>query len=409
MEYPDHRRLGRQLGIFTTDERVGAGLPLWLPAGASVRAEIERYIVELERRSGYLHVSTPHLAKVELYEQSGHWAQYQDDMYPPMQIGADRVVLRPMNCPHHILVFAAEPRTARDIPFRLAELGTMFRYEQSGAIGGLSRVRQMTLNDGHVFCAVDDIAAEIAGMLSMVEEAYRTLAIPPPAYRLSRRGPEPKYLGSAEMWQRAEAMLRAALDESGLAYTEVEGEAAFYGPKIDLQVRDPQGRQETLSTIQVDFYLPGQFELAFQRGADRQQPVLIHRSIVSTMERMVAHLLEVHDGRLPVWLAPTQVAILPVVDGVGDHARHLRDRLRGAGVRVELDDRDATLGARVRDAQRRRIPYLAIIGNNEAADGTVAVRLRTGEQLPGQDVASFVGLVTSVSEGRLSGLLPPAP
>ena len=408
MHHPDHRRIGRQLGIFTTDELCGAGLPLWLPAGATVRAEIERYVVDLERRSGYQHVYTPELAKIELYQRSGHWAHYQDEMYPPMRIGAEQVVLRPMNCPHHILAFAAEPRTWRDIPFRLAELGTMFRFERSGVVGGLSRVRQMTLNDGHVFCSADQIGDEIAAMLAMVEEAYRALGIPAPTYRLSLSGPGPKYVGDPAMWLRSEAMLRSAIDSLGLAYSEAESEAAFYGPKIDLQVQDPQGREETLSTVQVDFYLPGQFDLSYQRGPSREQPVMLHRSIVSTMERMVAHLLEVHNGRLPVWLAPTQVVILPIVDDALAHARGLRERLRSAAVRVELDDRDATLGARVRDAQQRRIPYLAIIGQREVDEATVSLRLRTNEKLPPLSAESFVKLLRNVIDHRLPSLVAPA-
>jgi threonyl-tRNA synthetase len=406
MELPDHRRIGRQLKIFATDEACGAGLPLWLPAGAVIRSEIERFIVDLERRHGYQHVYTPELAKRELFERSGHWAHYRDDMYPPMEVGAEQAVLRPMNCPHHILVYAAEPRTSRDLPFRLAELGTMFRFERSGVVGGLSRVRQMTLNDGHVFCSAEHVEAEIATILSMVDDTYRALAIPAPAYRLSRRGDGPKYDGEADSWARSEAMIRSALTELGLAYQEAAGEAAFYGPKIDLQVTDPQGREETLSTIQVDFDLPARFGLSFLRGQVREQPVMVHRSIASTMERMVAHLLEVHNGALPAWLAPTQAVILPVSDHALAHAAHVRDSLRRAGLRADLDDRDATLAARVRDAQQRHVPYVAVVGAREAAAGTVSVRLRTSEQLPAMDADQFVRLAQAVARQRLPALLP---
>jgi threonyl-tRNA synthetase len=406
MPQPDHRRLGRALGIFATDEQCGAGLPLWLPAGAAVRAELERFVVGLERRHGYQHVYTPALAKRQLFERSGHWQNYQDDMYPPMQVGAEQVVLRPMNCPHHILVFAAEPRGVRDMPVRLAELGTMFRRERSGVVGGLARVRQMTLNDGHVFCASEQIGAEIAAILEMVAEAYRALAIPPPRYRLSRRGDGPKYVGDHVTWDRSEAMLRDSLDAHGLPYDEATGEAAFYGPKIDLQVEDPQGREETLSTVQVDFHLPAQFDLSFRRGDQLERPVLIHRSIVSTMERMVAHVLEVHDGALPVWLAPVQVVVVPIVDGARDHARDVQRRLRERDVRVELDDRDATLASRIRDAQRRRIPYIAVVGRKEADDATVAVRLRDSTQLGSQPVDAFIDLIDRVITSRSAGLLP---
>jgi len=276
MERPDHRRLGRELAIFANDELCGSGLPLWLPAGATVRAEIERFVVELERRNGYQHVYTPELAKRELYIRSGHWEHFRNDMYPPMQVGTEHVVLRPMNCPHHMLVFGAQRRSIRDLPVRFAELGTMFRYERSGVVGGLSRVRQMTLNDGHVFCAPDQLEAEIACILAMVEEAYRTLDIPAPRYRLSLRGTGPKYVDDDELWHRSEAVLRSALRDLGVTYEQVPGEAAFYGPKIDLQVEDPQGRQETLSTVQVDFHLPAQFDLAVFDGARRIRPVMIH-------------------------------------------------------------------------------------------------------------------------------------
>ena len=405
MEHADHRRLGRELGIFATDEQCGAGLPLWLPAGAAIRAELERFVVGLERRNGYQHVYTPELGKRQLYERSGHWQHYQEDMYPPMQVGGEQVVLRPMNCPHHILCFAAEPRTWREMPVRLAELGTMFRMERSGVVGGLSRVRQMTLNDGHVFCAEEQIGEEIASILGMVTEAYRALAIPAPSFRLSRRGEGPKYVGDLAMWDRGEALLRASLDAHGLAYEEALGEAAFYGPKIDLQVRDPQGREETLSTVQVDYHLPERFDLSYRRGDRAERPVLIHRSIVSTMERMVAHVLEVHDGALPLWLAPVQVVVLPIVDDALDHARAVRRRLHEHELRVELDDRDATLASRVRDAQRRRIPYVAIVGRDEADAGTVAVRLRDGRKLEPQPVDAFVRLVEAVIADRSPDLV----
>ncbi len=400
MEYPDHRRLGRELKMFANDELCGSGLPLWLPAGATVRAEIERFVVELERRNGYQHVYTPELAKQELYVRSGHWEHFHDDMYPPMQVGAEQVVLRPMNCPHHILVFAAQRRSVRELPVRIAELGTMFRYERSGVVGGLSRVRQMTLNDGHVFCLPEHLEAEIAHILVMVQDAYRALHIPAARYRLSLPDRGPKYVADDELWRRSEAVLRAALRNLGLDYDDASGEAAFYGPKIDLQVVDPQGRQETLSTVQVDFYLPAQFDLVAYDGERRIRPVMVHRSIVSTMERMVAHLLEVHNGALPVWLAPCQVRILPIVDGVADHVLSVRDRLRDRGVRVEVDDRDGTLAARIRDAQRDKVPYVGVIGRREAAQASVAVRLRDGGQLDPMSVFDFVTLVATEADSR---------
>lgn len=408
MPGPDHRRLGRELKIFATDDGCGAGLPLWLPAGSAVRSELERFILELERRAGYQHVYTPELGKQALYERSGHWAHYHDDMFPPMDLGAERIVLRPMNCPHHVLVYQSELRTARQIPLRIAELGTAFRNERSGVLGGLARVRQMTLNDGHVFCGPEHVESEIAAILDLIQRAYHSLGIPAPTLRLSLAGVGPKYAPDQQMWARSAAMIRSALDTMGVEYSEAPGEAAFYGPKIDLQVRDPQGREETLSTVQVDFHLPARFGLTYRRGAQSEQPVMIHRSIISTMERMVAHLLEVHEGALPAWLAPTQVIVLPVSIAAASCARQLTQRLRDDDVRCELDEREETLARRIRDAQQRRVPYVAVIGDRERAAGTVALRLRTGERLALTEVA-LVGLVTTVLRQRLPTLLTEVP
>jgi threonyl-tRNA synthetase len=406
LDPPDHRKLGRQLGIFLTDELLGAGLPLWLPAGAAVRAALERYIVEEERLNDYQHVYSPELGKRELYERSGHWQHYRDDMYPPMRVGHEEVVLRPMNCPHHVLVYQAQPRRRRELPLRIAELATQYRFERSGVVGGLSRVRRMTLNDGHVFCPEELIGEEVASILAMTARAYRALGLPPPRYRLSRRGEGGKYVDGDEMWATAEAELRAVLDAGGYEYVEAEGEAAFYGPKIDLQVTDPQGRDETLSTVQIDFHLPRQFELVYVASEEERRPVMIHRSIVSTMERMVAHLLEVHNGALPVWLSPIHCMVMPVVDDAVEHAARFRRSLIEAGLRAELDDRDATLAARVRDAGQRRVPYVAVIGRREAQAGTVSLRLRDGRQLDPLTTDDAVRLIAAVDGARSLELTP---
>lgn len=374
----DHRRLGRALGLFATDERLGAGLPIWLPRGAALRAELERFIVEQERRAGYQHVYTPVLARRELYELSGHWAHYADDMFPPMRVGDAESVLRPMICPHHALVFDAAGRSYRELPLRIAELGAMYRAERSGVVGGLSRVRAMTLNDGHVFCAPQQVSDEVVGVLEMVQRAYAALGISVHRYRLSLRGAGDKYVDDARAWGQAERMLRAALDRVGLDYEEAPGEAAFYGPKLDLQVCDPAGREETLSTVQVDLVLPRRLGLSYV-GADGEPhvPVMVHRSVISTMERVVAHLIEVHDGAFPPWLAPVQVIVLPV----GAPGQAVRDSFAAADLRVVLDDGDRTLGARVRSAQQQRIPYIAVVGQREADAGSVALRLRDGRLL----------------------------
>jgi threonyl-tRNA synthetase len=408
-DHRDHRDWGRQLGIYATNSRCGSGLPLWLPAGSIVRSELERFVVELERANGHQHVHTPSMAKRELYELTGHWAHYQDDMYPAMAIGSEEVVLRPMLCPHHVMVFQAEQPSARALPYRLAEVGHQFRLERSGVVGGLTRVRQMSLNDGHVFCLPAQLEGEIALILAMVDEAYRALGLPAPALRLSKRGAGDKFVDDDDLWRRGEAILRDVLRNLGRGYVEAEGEAAFYGPKIDLQVRDRRGREETLSTIQVDFHLPRQFDLSVRDGAGRVHPVMIHRSIISTMERMVAHLLDVHEGALPPWLAPTQVRILPVVDDdprVADHAADVRQAMVRAGLRAALDDRDETLASRVRDAQQAKVPYVAVIGRREAADGTVAVRLRDGSQLPAMDVGAVAELIAGVVRARSVALVP---
>jgi threonyl-tRNA synthetase len=406
MEIPDHRRLGRQLNIFATEEECGSGLPFWLPAGAIIRRELETFVIGLERQHGYRHVNTPVMAKRELYERSGHWAHYHEDMYPPMDLGSEQMLLRPMLCPHHILIYGQQPHSWRELPVRIAEVGAMFRYERSGVVGGLSRVRQMTLNDGHIFCTADQVADEIADILSMVQEAYEALHIPPPRLRLSRAGEGPKYAANPEIWRDSEALIRQALERVGASFVEAEGEAAFYGPKIDLQVTDPQGREETLSTIQVDLLLPQRFGLKYRRNDLDQQPIMIHRSIIATMERMTAHLLEVHNGALPAWLSPTQVLILPANDDARLYATNVKDQLAANGLRTELDERDATLGARIRAAQQRKIPYLAVVGQREEEAQTISIRLRSGAQLGPVAIDKFIAMAGGVITARGLDVLP---
>ncbi len=406
MEHVDHRKLGRELGVFTSDEACGPGLPLWLPAGAAIRSEIERYIVELEQRNGYQHVYTPVLAKRQLYERSGHWEHYHDDMFPPMDLGGEELVMRPMSCPHHILVFETQRPSLAELPYRLAELAPLFRFERSGVVSGLARTRQMTLSDGHVFCTEDQLQGELTQILQMVNQAYEALAIPQPSFRLSLRDGGAKFIDDDAMWESAEGALRRTLDDLGIAYVEGPGEAAFYGPKIDLQVSDPQGREETLSTIQVDYHHPRRFELDAHKGAEKVRPVMIHRSIVSTMERMVAHLLEVHNGALPPWLAPVQVCLIPIEPLPEGHVGSIRDAFVAEGVRVNIDARDATLGARIRAASTAKVPYTAVIGPREAEDGTLALRLRGGQQLSPMSVQAAVAMVQSVVQSRTKQLVP---
>ncbi len=375
----DHRKLGKELKIFTLSQEVGQGLPLWLPNGATIRRTIERYIVDKEERMGYDHVYTPHLASVELYKTSGHWDHYQEDMYPPMEMDNEELVLRPMNCPHHMMVYKNDLKSYRNLPVRIAELGMMHRHEMSGALSGLQRVRAMTLNDAHIFCRPDQIKSEFTRVVRLIEEVYRDFGIQDFWYRLSYRDPEDKkkYVQNDEMWEQSQQMLKEAMDDLGLEYVEAEGEAAFYGPKLDVQVQTALGKDETLSTVQLDFHLPNQFELEYI-GEDGQphRPVVIHRGIVGTMERFVAFLLEYYKGALPLWLSPIQARVMTITDAYHDYAGEMVDRLKEAGIRAELDGRSEKIGYKIREAQLQKIPYMLIVGEKEQEQGTVAVRRR---------------------------------
>jgi threonyl-tRNA synthetase len=386
----DHRRLGRELELFDTDVLMGAGLPYWLPDGAAIRHALEEYVRELERQAGYQHVYSPVLGKRELYEISGHWSHYRDGMYPPMDIGAEPVVLRPSICPHHALMFRSRARSYRELPLRLAELGAQFRSELSGVLGGLTRVRAMQLNDAHIFCPLDQVAAEVGAALAMIRQAHRAMGIEPARYRLSLPGESGKYVGSAEMWDRAAGILAAALAGAGLEYDTEEGEAAFYGPKIDVQIADCAEREASIATVQVDFYQPERFELSYT-GADgaKHRPVMIHRSVIGSLERAVGHLIERHAGAFPPWLAPVQLVVLPITDAELPQADALARRAIAGGLRAAVaGPEQGTLGARIR--ANRLVPYQAVLGAAEAADGSVALRLRDGTRLPGRSEADLI-------------------
>ncbi|GAA0419167.1 threonine--tRNA ligase [Streptomyces luteireticuli] len=388
----DHRQLGRELDLFDTDPLIGAGLPYWLPDGAAVRHALEEYIRGEERRAGYRHVYSPVLGKRELYEISGHWSHYSDDMYPPMDLGGgEQVVLRPSLCPHHAVIYRSRHRSYRELPLRMAELGGMYRAELSGVLGGLTRVRAIQLNDAHIFCTLDQVAEEARGALEMIRRAYRALGIVPARYRLSLPGADGKYVAAPELWQRSTALLTDVLDRSGVAYEAAEGEAAFYGPKIDVQVADSVGRESTLSTVQVDLHQPERFGLHYT-GPDgaKHRPVMVHRAVIGSVERAVAHLVEQHGGAFPAWLAPTQLVILPVSDGERPDAEALARRCEGLGLRAGTAGPErGSLGARIREA--RLVPYQVVIGPREAADGLVAVRLRDGRRLEACPVEEFLG------------------
>ena len=389
----DHRKLGRELELFDTDPLIGAGLPYWLPAGAAIRHALEEYIREVERRAGYQHVYSPVLGKRELYEISGHWSHYRDGMYPPMDIGGEQVVLRPSLCPHHALIYRSRARSYRELPLRMAELGGMYRSELSGVLGGLTRVRAIQLNDAHIFCAPDQVAAEAAAALGLIGQAYRALGIEPARYRLSLPGRGGKYVGGREMWDRAAGLLEQVLASSGVPYAAEEGEAAFYGPKIDVQISDSAEREASLSTIQVDFYLPERFGLEYiGPGGGRHRPVMVHRSIIGSAERAVAHLIDTHGGAFPAWLAPVQLVVLPVADAQLPAAEAMARQGVDWGLRaIVARPESGSLGARIQAG--RLVPYQAVIGAREAPAGEAALRLRDGRRLPARPAGEVLARI----------------
>lgn len=400
----DHRKLGRELDLFDTDPLIGAGLPYWLPDGAVVRHTLEEYIRTAERRAGYRHVCSPVLAKRELYQLSGHWSHYSDDMFPPMELGGEQLVLRPSLCPHHALIYRSRAHSYRELPLRIAELGGMYRSELSGVLGGLTRVRAIQLNDAHIFCTPAQAVAEARAALEMIRRAHQVLGIQPARYRLSLPGKDGKFVAGSARWQRAAALLTEVLDRSSVEYEAAEGEAAFYGPKIDIQVADAAGRESTLSTVQIDFHQPEQFGLEYT-GSDgaRHRPVMVHRSIIGSVERVVAHLIEHYGGAFPAWLAPTQLVILPVAEAEWPRAEALARRCTDRGLRAEIAGPESgSLGARIRAA--RRVPYQAVIGRREAADDHVALRLRDGRRIgpmPAGDVLDRIGALIGAHRTEL--------
>lgn len=374
----DHRKIGKELELFTTSQLVGAGLPLWLPNGATIRRELERYIVDKEVALGYDHVYTPVMGSVDLYKTSGHWDHYQEDMFPLMDMENEQLVLRPMNCPHHMMIYKNKPHSYRELPIRIAELGTMHRYEASGAVSGLQRVRGMTLNDAHIFVRPDQIKEEFIRVVQLVIDVYKDFKFKDYKFRLSYRDPEDteKYFQDDEMWERAQKMLKEAVDEMGLDYEEAPGEAAFYGPKLDVQVKTALGKEETLSTVQLDFLLPERFDLEYiGNDGEKHRPVVIHRGVISTMERFVAFLTEEYKGAYPLWLAPNQIEIIPVSNEIHyDYARSLYDELKSHGVRCHIDDRDEKMGYKIREAQMHKVPYQIVVGDKEIENKEVNVR-----------------------------------
>lgn len=391
----DHRTIGRDLDLFFVDPKVGAGLPYWMPKGATIRRVIERYIIDKEVADGYQHVYTPVLMNLDAYKTSGHWAHYREDMFPPMDMGdGEMLELRPMNCPSHIQIYNHHIRSYRELPIRIAELGMMHRYEKSGALSGLQRVREMTLNDGHTFVELDQVQSEFAKILKLIMEVYRDFDITDYYFRLSYRDPKntDKYFANDEMWERSQKMLKGAMDDLGLEYVEAEGEAAFYGPKLDIQTKTALGNDETMSTIQLDFMLPERFNLSYVgKDGEEHRPVMVHRGIVGTMERFIAYLTEIYKGAFPTWLAPLQVKIIPVNnDAHGEYAQNVKDQLMKLGFRAEVDFRNEKLGYKIRESQTQKVPYTLVLGDDELQHNSVNVRKYGSEDQESKALSEFV-------------------
>ena len=396
----DHRTIGRELDLFFVDPSVGAGLAYWMPKGATIRRTIERYIIDKEIANGYEHVYTPILANLDLYKQSGHWDHYKDDMFPPMDMGdGEMLELRPMNCPSHIQIYKHHIRSYRELPIRIAELGMMHRYEKSGALSGLQRVREMTLNDGHTFVAPDQIQDEFKKILTLMMDVYADFDINDYSFRLSYRDPKntAKYFDDDAMWNKSQAMLKGAMDDLGLDYYEAEGEAAFYGPKLDVQTKTALGNDETLSTIQLDFMMPEKFHLTYVGDdGEEHRPVMIHRGVISTMERFIAYLTEIYKGAFPTWLSPIQCGIIPVnTDLHMDYALEIKKRLLKEGVRVEVDDRNEKMGYKIRESQTQKIPYTLVVGDEEKKDSSVSVRRYGEDKTESQDLEMFIDAIVA--------------
>ncbi len=378
----DHRKIGKDLELFMTHELVGAGLPLYLPNGAIIRRSLERYIQDKEISMGYKHVYTPSLANVALYKTSGHWDHYKDDMFPPMQMDNEEMVLRPMNCPHHMLIYKYKLRSYRDLPIRIGELAHDFRYEASGSVCGLERVRQMCQNDAHLFVRPDQIKDEVGKVLQLIQDVYiKDFGFSPDSfkYRLSLRDKNnvEKYIDNDKMWETAESQLRAILKELNIDFYEAEGEAAFYGPKIDIQIKTALNHDVTIPTCQLDFALPERFDLDYiDQNGEKQRPVVIHRAILGTSDRFISFLLEETKGNLPVWLAPVQVKVLTIADRHNEYADMFAQKLERAGIRVEVDNREEKMGYKIREAQLQKVPYMIVVGDNEVNENKVNVRIR---------------------------------
>lgn len=400
----DHRKLGKDLGIFMMSDLVGRGLPLWLPNGYTLWRTIQNYITEKEVSHGYQHVHTPDLGSVELYKTSGHWDHYKDDMFPAMELDEEAYVLRPMNCPHHMVIYGNRLHSYRDLPIRIAEIANDFRYEAAGAVKGIERARSFTQNDSHIFCTKEQIEKEFKGVLNLILEVYKDFHITDTKFRLSLRdkNDKEKYFDDDEMWNSAESALRKVLTDLGVNFVEAEGEAAFYGPKLDILIKPAVGNEVALSTIQLDFLLPRRFNLTYvAENGEKQTPVVIHRAVLGSLDRFIAFLLEETKGNLPLWLAPVGVEVIPVSSEHHlEYAKNVYERLLSEGIRVELDSRNEKLGYRLREAQTRKINYTLILGDNEKLDRTVSYRLHGEKDTTTVSIDEFVKLLKNEIENK---------
>lgn len=400
----DHRKLGKDLGIFMMSDLVGRGLPLWLPNGYTLWRTIQNYITEKEVSHGYQHVHTPDLGSVELYKTSGHWDHYKDDMFPAMELDEEAYVLRPMNCPHHMVIYGNRLHSYRDLPIRIAEIANDFRYEAAGAVKGIERARSFTQNDSHIFCTKEQIEEEFKGVLNLILEVYKDFHITDTKFRLSLRdkNDKEKYFDDDEMWNSAESALRKVLTDLGVNFVEAEGEAAFYGPKLDILIKPAVGNEVALSTIQLDFLLPRRFNLTYvAENGEKQTPVVIHRAVLGSLDRFIAFLLEETKGNLPLWLAPVGVEVIPVSSEHHlEYAKNVYERLLSEGIRVELDSRNEKLGYRLREAQTRKINYTLILGDNEKLDRTVSYRLHGEKDTTTVSIDEFVKLLKNEIENK---------
>lgn len=392
----DHRKLGKDLGIFMFSDLVGKGLPMWLPNGFIVRRALSDYIIDKELALGYKHVMTPSLATVDLYKTSGHWDHYHEDMFPSMKREDEEYVLRPMNCPHHMMIFKSFMHSYKDLPLRMAEIANDFRFEGGGSLCGIERARAFTQNDSHIFCRPDQIASEVENVIKLILDVYKDFGFEKYSFRLSLRDENnaEKYFGNDDLWEKSESALRNILKDNGADFYEAKGEAAFYGPKIDVQVRSALGHDVTLSTIQLDYQLPEKFELEYvDENNQKVRPVVIHRAILGSLDRFVAFLLEETKGVLPVWLCPVQVKVLNIADSHLEYANKVKDVLLNNGVRVELDSRNEKIGKKIREAQLEKVPYMLIIGDKEVEEGKVSVRHRKEGDKGAMGLDDFVELI----------------